>query len=72
MPKKESERIEAGEFVVKSMPEDGAEIRISDEKNQSNGVIRKKSLAKQLEIGAKYSMHLVKIEDAISDDKDTA
>jgi len=53
-----------GEFHLKALNEGGAEIRMSDERNQSNILLRKKSLGKELEAGATYQITATRVAPA--------
>lgn len=50
----EKEQIEFGVFEVRASDEGGAEVRLSDTRNHSNLLLRRKSVGKDLERGAKY------------------
>ena len=64
------ERIELGDFTTTDNSDaGGVEIRFNDEKNQGNGVLRKKSLRGSFERGAIYTLYAVKKEEAPQPDK---
>lgn len=60
MVKKEEERIELGSFTAKAINEGGDELRLSDERHQSNIVSRFKTVNRTFERGAVYSVFAVK------------
>lgn len=60
--KEAEERIELGSFEAKAVNEDGAELRLSDERHQSNVVSRFKTANRAFERGAVYTLFAVKTE----------
>lgn len=50
------ETIELGTFEVRASDDDGAEVRLADTRQGSNLVLRKKTVGRDMERGAKYAL----------------
>lgn len=62
--KTKSDAIELGTFECKAVNEGGVEVRLADERNQTNFVSRFKTANRAFEQGATYRFYAEKVEDA--------